>query len=468
MDSLEDQQTLLILAPEQRWFGKAADFTELRLPDNKEASEIVLRASSSLLCSPENKGQALQIICSYTDSRDALRREHYDALIHHEKTLEELRVASRAADLARNELENSAQEIAEEDLQFAAHECRLLKQTLAQKKQQKTVECLKTRTEITINVAYNTFTQCSEGPYPLLFVMARHPTDAATSITTEKTSFLIDFDSPKVFVPTEFPTAFALPNQDEKIQGLLFLGQGHLALYSGQSIWECTLHNESVATRRLLRLHDNNIRNVSAYGGRVYISTNNQKKISVYHYDSQKPTDAKLTFINTLGSYRHYPGKRHHNVGELKKPSFVAITTSTLFILDPAMKRMQLYSPLGNWQKQIKLPPHCVPTGMATNKDLMYLCDSQNRCVYVFNGVGLICDTIQFEGDAKCTPVACVYTRGCLVILDDVGALYHFNLDGDLLRRDAPPIGHTHGSLTVCGTTEQLWFHSNTRLLRFE
>jgi len=467
MDFLEeDQQTLLILAPEQRWFGKAADFTELRLPDNKKASEIVLRASS-VLCSPENKGQALQIICSYTDSRHTLQREHYGALIHHDKTLEELRVASCAADSARNELENNAHEISEEDLQFAAHECRLLKQTLAQKQQQKTVECRKTRTEITINVAYNTFTQCSEGPYPLLFVMARHPMNTATSITTEETSSFIDIDSPKVCVPTEFPTVFALPSPDEKIQGLLCLGESQLALYSGQSVWECTTHNESVVTRRLLRLHDN-IRSVSAYGDRVYIATSNQKKISVYNYDSQNPSDSKLTFIDTLGSYHHYPGKRHHNVGELKKPTFVAKTTSTLFIVDPAMKRLQLYSPLGNWQKQIKLPPNCVPTGVATNKDVMYLCDSQNQCVHVFNGVGRISDTIQFKGDAKCTPVACVYARGCLVVLDDVGALYHINLDGDLLRRDAPPVGHTHGSVTVCGTTEELWFQSNMRLLHFE
>ena len=466
MDSLEEEQTLLILAPEQRWFGKAANFTELRLPDNKKASEIVLRASS-VLCSPENKGQALQIICSYTDSRHALQREHYGALIHHAKTLEELQVASRAADAARNELENSAHVIAEEDLQFAAHECRLLKRTLAQKQQQKTVECRTTRTEITINVAYNTFTQCSEGPYPLLFAMARHPTNATTSITTEETSSFIDIDSPPICVPTEFPTVFTLPDLEEKIQGLLFLGESQLALYSSQSVWECSPHNESFVPRRLLRLHDN-IRNVSAYGDRVYISTINQKKISVYNYDSQKPPDSRLTFINTLGSYHHYPGKRHHNVGELKKPTFVAKTTSALFIVDPAMKRLQLYSPFGNWQKQIKLPPNCVATGVATNKDVMYLCDSQNRCVHVFNGVGRLCDTIQFRGDAKCTPVACVYARGCLVILDGVGALYHFNLDGDLLRKDAPPVGHTHGSVMVCEATEKLWFQSNMRLLRFE
>jgi len=466
----EKQQTLLILSTRQRWFGHATEFKELRLPDNNKASEIILRVLEPEETPPQEKQfQGLRLTYSFAESRYAQRKELYGALNHHKKTLAEIRIAARAADSARHELENSAHDVAEEDLQFAARECRLLKQTLAQKQQQKTIECKQTQTTITINVPYNSFAEVTDGPYPLLLALTRHAptTQPTTSITTDSVSVLLDTDGPITCVPTEFPTIFLLPQQQDKIKEILFIGESQLAMYSARDLWECTPHNGTIVARRLLTL-DEDIRSISASGNRVYISIVYKKQIEVYDYDPQKPLDSKLTRFGTLGDYHHYPGKRHHNVGELKSPTFVATTGTTTFIVDPALKRMQLYSPLHEWRKQVKLPPNCEATGVATYNEHMFLCDSHNRRVYRFDTSGIICATFQIEGDLDWVPVACVYSRGCLVVLDNVGALCHFNLQGKLLRKDPPQVGHTYGSLTVHTPTEQIWFHSNTQVLKYD
>ena len=143
-------------------------------------------------------------------------------------------------------------------------------------------------------------------------------------------------------------------------------------------------------------------------------------------------------------------------------------TETTLFVVDPALKRLQLYSSLEEWTKQVKLPANCVATGVATDKKHMFLCDSHNRRVYKFDRVGAICGAFRLEDDLKWVPIDCVYSRGCLIVLDDVGALYHFNLHGDLLRKDPPRVGHTHGSLAVHEATQQIWCHSNIEILKYE
>ena len=462
------KRTLLILAGAHRWVGKEENFVELRLPSNKNASNIIIRKSEQLL-SPEQEPQGLQIVYTYSDSAFAQRLEEYHAVQHFKKTIQELEFAVQQAESARHDLENSTENVPEEDLRFAAHECRLLKRTLAQKQENKTIDCSLHQTTTKIEVHCDSVIQFTQGPYPLLISLTSFPQRLVTESKVEKITHTVPVLSRGDCIPTEFPTVFSLAEEKDKTKGLLCMSNSRLMGYTACTLWGYKCHDGTI-TKRKIHSFSQEIRSISVLEDFLYVSITKQKLVDIYSVDEQQPMGSKLVLLDSVGQYDHYRGKRHHNIGEMKAPTFVGKTNATMFIIDPPLKRLQLFSLQGEWKKQVKLPANCGAAGLAFSQSMVYLCDTCNHAVYAFNDNGILCRTFKVDkslGGEDWTPITCAMSRGCLTVLDGSGEFFHFNLEGELLRKDKSLLSCLPGSMATDVSTGVVWIHSGVKIFKY-